>query len=129
MGAAKPQLAAQTRADREIVLDLSTHPKHDKAPCFLKGESHIVWVTSKTLKQQSMSQAHTHTRTEMQTFIFLKTAMPPPTVTQSKSAEWLASPPIPTLLATEHVLINKAMQRENAERERGSESEKAAGYN
>lgn len=32
-----PQLATQSRDDREIVLDLSAHPKHDEALSLLRG--------------------------------------------------------------------------------------------
>ena len=75
-GGTWPQLAAQSRDDREIVLDLSAHPKHDEALCFLRGESHIDRMTLKKSKQQSLfplflplslSFTHTHTHTNTNT--------------------------------------------------------------
>lgn len=40
-GGAGPQLAAQSKDDRDIVLNLSIHPKHDEVLYCLTGESHI----------------------------------------------------------------------------------------
>ena len=110
-GGTWPQLAAQSRDDREIVLDLSAHPKHDEALCFLRGESHIDRMTLKKSKQQSLfplflplslsfthththtqTQTHTHTHTQRQTFIFPETVSPPPTVTRSIKC-WLIGLP------------------------------------
>lgn len=46
LGGAGPQLAAQSKDDRDIVLNLSVHPKHDEVLYCLTGESH----TGRTLE-------------------------------------------------------------------------------
>lgn len=118
--------------DREIVLDLSAHPKHDEALCFLRGESHIDRMTLESLNNKpcSISPIQTHTHTHIKANFHLSKNCLAYADSDTEYKVLTRRPPcrFPALPATERVLINKAtnsMERENKRKEREREAEGA----